>query len=931
MSRTVGIIRLDDKLAVTPRDSSSSSDTDEPSETTNSVRNSNDDDSHNRGVSSPVRWFSNGDDSSFTTSPRVSPSEPESSDFYDDTLASADTQMTKRSTVMISSISKSMNFLLQQEAIEMDIPKSPTVSIVLSDSEFSEFAVSADESKIELRDAVNNIVQTLDVTGATGVDSLANSESGVGESVISSKFCIKEEKHVDLLADARGNTSGHQTTSVGVVKQERDDSVPIQNRTEQSDDERQRNDDLLECTSAAYGRSGTTLGEAVTGIHVECDSALSEQSQLQSDDNQDQSHEASVTIIIGPTVSEKEEHVQAQDRIIDPSQTTVGVTQTQAEEGEDQQRNESLDRTIVPNDDQNPVEPVNQEQTTDCPPISPSDSLGNDHLQWNESSTPDSIRTPIETTVTAAKKSKAAAVADAAAAPIKLDPITKDMRYTRGSARKSTQSVRQKKVHFKEATPPRKEAQPYYSSVVYRTKWDTQKKDPYDLVHIDDDDDSGDQLFSNKQSCKTQNAASSEEDDDKDALIKSYILECSKDFEQSSVSLEKKVNKNKNKKRNKKRMHQPFMLVDKDMLQDAVEQAVARALKKQESVRVESKNRSSRTESKKTQTSLCIETNDVAVQTPKKIPCNRTRKTSKTKAKPPPIEDPKQTSLTRFMSRGSPEREPPANVMTKGSFRKPPPSFTTTPSVELSPVSVSPTLDCGNEDASLWSINVAEHPSFFRLLDDLRLSPVDSNNPDVVDDVGPSQHPDDPISIIRSGEYVCTIRNLHSENALRKTFTIAFNDNSDILPEEKSLSYIAESLAEKIKSNTLKPLEELYDAPQSVNTSFIQRLLTQGPDYNLNTPGDDYDSEDDDEEIDSGMDETIKPAASYTTIRYRHCSSAKGSQEPVRYSPGYSPIRFSGTPIARNTDQMTSRTPIDSPDRTKVVSERRALYFRHEM
>lgn len=269
--------------------------------------------------------------------------------------------------------------------------------------------------------------------------------------------------------------------------------------------------------------------------------------------------------------------------------------------------------------------------------------------------------------------------------------------------------------------------------------------------------------------------------------------------------------------------------------------------------------------------------------------------------------------------------------MTKGSFRKPPPSFTTTPSVELSPVSVSPTLDCGNEDASHWSINVAEHPSFFRLLDDLRLSPVDSNNPDVVDDVGPSQHPDDPISIIRSGEYVCTIRNLHSENALRKTFTIAFNDDSDILPEEKSLSYIAESLAEKIKSNTLKPLEELYDAPQSVNTSFIQRLLTQGPDYNLNTPGDDYDSEDDDEEIDSGMDETIKPAASYTTIRYRHCSSAKGSQEPVRYSPGYSPIRFSGTPIVRNTDQMTSRSPVGSPDRSKVVSERRALYFGHEM
>lgn len=82
-----------------------------------------------------------------------------SCELYDNTLFSGEANITKRSAVMIKSLSRTMNYLLEQESLEMDVPKSPTNSL----SSDTAFTLSS-ESELEMREQIDNIVQTLNIT-----------------------------------------------------------------------------------------------------------------------------------------------------------------------------------------------------------------------------------------------------------------------------------------------------------------------------------------------------------------------------------------------------------------------------------------------------------------------------------------------------------------------------------------------------------------------------------------------------------------------------------------------------------------------------------------------------------------------------------------------------------------------------------------------
>lgn len=134
-------------------------------------------------------------------------------------------------------------------------------------------------------------------------------------------------------------------------------------------------------------------------------------------------------------------------------------------------------------------------------------------------------------------------------------------------------------------------------------------------------------------------------------------------------------------------------------------------------------------------------------------------------------------------------------------------------------------------------------------------------------------------------------------SALDQTVIGPDSPNDQDIFSEEFIESIARCIVTHFQDTKLPRVENLYAQPFEVNTKHIEEMLIEGIDCNQTLRNDVEPCEEDisDSEMDSGMDETIRPAT-YTPLQYRHCSSAKGSQEPRRFSPGYSPIRFCGTP-----------------------------------
>lgn len=551
-----------------------------------------------------------------------------------------------------------------------------------------------------------------------------------------------------------------------------------------------------------------------------------------------------------------------------------------------------------------------------------SDPLENEHLTYNDSSTPDTVPTP--TTPGTVVPRESIKMQSIPLQPFNLQPISKDMRYCRTSTPAQNTRSKSKKVRFFSTTPKDKRSGERSKIPIpcYQTKWSTKKKssaaDPYDASYIDDEvtvenvfteepctspRNVNRQVNKTDEICLDETLCQNVANDSQSILIDTILEAIQKDFEDTVTE--------KPKKHRKKRSQRSVLTADSAVQTEpnvvdacvntpkkwpaqkrnvnknpevsgaGVEQkSVSTVSKQKRSISKNSRRRPNAIHEDRYEPVVSLERNvkPTTRQTPK--PPSRIHQILQETMNEPRMTDVglRQTTLSPFFNGGKRAK----GRKTEQSTESLQPSQSVQPRItnnvayrsHISLLSSSSDARAASPTSftirhgSLITFNVSPQEDIYFQIDRLQLPELDNENYDQEEDKSSNNGGS------RRCSFLCHIT---PSNRFETVSIVHLDEPAD--PLEHILHTVERNLTLHFQNNNLPTVESLYGDPTEICMDDIVNILLD--DDLCCESGSDKDSD---------MDDTIRPAI-YNIEKHR-CSTINGSQEPVGFSQEFSPIRL---------------------------------------